>query len=132
MPTEPPAVQEPSGGQRAGEIPWEPPGFLPRADLLAELDRPGARVLVLHAVSGAGATQLAAAYARARLAQGWRLVAWVSARDTGSLLGGLAAVADALGLPDRGTAQEPDRPGDRWSGAGWRRTGNAACSSSTT
>ena len=110
-PEVPAAVHEPVGGQRAGEIPGEPPDFLPRADLLAELDRPDARVLVLQSVSGAGATQLAAAYARARLAQGWRLVAWVSARDTGSLLGGLAAVADALGLPERGTARERSDPG---------------------
>jgi len=108
---EAPAAREPSGGQCAGEIPREPPGFLPRTDLLTELDRPGARVLVLHGVSGAGATQLAAAYARARLAQGWRLVAWVSARDTGSLLGGLAAAADTLGLPDPGATQDRTDPG---------------------
>ena len=61
-------MHEPAGGQRAGEIPGEPPDFVPRADLLAELDRPDARVLVLQSVSGAGATQVAAAYARARLA----------------------------------------------------------------
>src|SRR5438552_10068525 len=111
-PREDPAeAHEPSGGQQAGAIPREPPDFLPRPDLLAELDRSDARVLVLHSVSGAGATQLAAAYARARLAEGWRLVAWVSAGDTGTLLGGLAAIADALGLSEPATAQDRTDPG---------------------
>ena len=53
-----------------GDIPVEPPGFRPRAGLLAELDRAGARVSVIHAATGLqglGATQLAAAYARAKL-----------------------------------------------------------------
>ena len=86
-----------------GEIPVEPPGFQPRAGLLAELDRAGARVSVIHAgtgLHGLGATQLAGAYARAKLEAGWRLVAWVSAADTDSLLAGLAAVAEAAGLTD--------------------------------
>ena len=84
-----------------GDIPVEPPGFRPRAGLLADLDRAGARVSVIHAGTGrhgVGATQLAAAYARAKLGAGWRLVAWVNGTDTGSLLAGLAAVADATGL----------------------------------
>ena len=86
-----------------GDIPVEPPGFLPRVTLLAELDRAGARVSVIRAATGlpgVGATQLAAAYARAKLEAGWRLVAWVNGADTGSLLAGLAAVADATGLAD--------------------------------
>ena len=114
---DPPEAHEPSGGQQAGAIPREPPDLLPRPDLLAELDRPDARVLVLHSVTGAGTTQLAAAYARARLAEGWRLVAWVSAWDTGTLLGGLAAIADALGLSEPATAQDRADPGQmlrRW------------------
>jgi RNA polymerase sigma factor (sigma-70 family) len=86
-----------------GDIPREPPGFLPRPDLLAKLDRAGTRVAVIHAVTGLrglGATQLAAAYARAKLAADWRLVAWVNAADSGSLQAGLAAVADAMALTD--------------------------------
>jgi tetratricopeptide (TPR) repeat protein len=86
-----------------GEIPREPPGFQPRPDLLAELDGvdAGARaVRLLTGIAGAGKTQLAAAYARAKLAADWRLVAWVNAGTAGTLLAGLTAVADATGLTD--------------------------------
>ena len=102
------------GGRRpgppvvAGDVPQEPAGFQPRADLLAELDAPPpgrGRVRVVHAVTGmrgVGKTQLAAAYARARIYEQWRLVAWVNAETTAALLGGLAEVAVALRL-DTGT-----------------------------
>jgi RNA polymerase sigma factor (sigma-70 family) len=84
-----------------GGIPAEPRGFRLRNSLLAELDQPGARVSVIHPKAGRqglGATQLAAAYARAKLAAGWRLVAWVNAGDAPSTQAGLAAVAEAAGL----------------------------------
>src|ERR1700729_1346033 len=101
-------AEAPSHQVVVGDIPAEPPGFLPRADLLAELDRPDTRVSLIHATAGLhglGTTQLAAAYARAKLEAGWRLVAWVNAADTGSLLAGLAAVADATGLTDDDSGQ---------------------------
>ena len=90
-----------------GGVPRESPGFAPRASLLAQLDGPGSVVHAVTGMRGAGTTQLAAEYARAKLADGWRLVAWVHAEDTATLQAGLAAVADAAGLSEGSTGQDP-------------------------
>jgi tetratricopeptide (TPR) repeat protein len=88
-----------------GDIPAQRPGLQPRPALLRQLNRASQepRATVLTGICGAGKSQLAAAYARARLAGGWRLVAWVNARDSERLLAGMAAIAEATGPPDAGS-----------------------------
>src|SRR5580704_11909712 len=91
-----------SGEIVVGAVPRQLSGFLPRPALLAQLawaHQRGSVVQVVTGLPGAGKTHLAAAYARARLAADWRLVAWVQAGNAGNLLAGLSAVADAAGLP---------------------------------
>lgn len=98
----------PNGQVVVGGIPAQRSGLQPRPVLLAQLDLAGQGppVVTLTGSPGAGKSLLAAAYARARLAEGWRLIAWVNARDGQSLLAGLAAVAEAA-LP----ADDRSRPG---------------------
>jgi hypothetical protein len=90
-----------------GDIPASWLGLQPRPALLAQLKRYSQPLpVVLTGTRGAGKTQLAAAFARAKLADRWRLIAWVNARDSETLQAGLAAVADAAGLSVGGS-----RPG---------------------
>lgn len=97
------------GGDRVvvGDIPREPTAFLNRPEQLnALLDQPPGRlVAVVFAVTGirgVGKSQLAAACARRRLGQGWRVVAWLNAEDRGHLLAGFEQLARALGLTEEG------------------------------
>lgn len=95
-----------------GDIPAPPPGLQPRPALLAQLNRASQKPpVVLTGVWGAGKTQLAATYARARLADSWRLIAWINARNSETLLAGLAAVAEAAGLLAGGSRQGPAETG---------------------
>ena len=114
---EPPARTTANDQVVVGDIPALRPDFQPRATLLAQLNRASQESLVvLTGTCGVGKTQLAAAYARARLADGWRLVAWVNARDSETLLAGLAAVAEAAHL-----SSGESRPGVAHAGQAVRR-----------
>ena len=91
-----------------GDIPASRLGLQPRPALLARLNRASQGTpVVLTGARGAGKTQLAATYARAKLADNWRLIAWVNARNSETLLAGLAAVAEAAGLSAGGSRPDP-------------------------
>jgi tetratricopeptide (TPR) repeat protein len=95
-----------------GDIPASRLGLQPRPALLARLNRASQGTpVVLTGASGAGKTQLAATYARAKLADNWRLIAWVNARNSETLRAGLTAVADATGLLVGGSRPGPDDAG---------------------
>jgi hypothetical protein len=109
-----------------GEVPGLPLGFVARdlVDTLAVAAATG-RAAVVCAVTGlrgVGKTQLAAAYARQRMTDGWGLIGWIDAESRQSLVLGLAAVAERLGVADPGGDSEKSagrlrdhlqsRPGD--------------------
>jgi tetratricopeptide (TPR) repeat protein len=87
-----------------GEIPREPPAFVTRGMMNRLADAAGrGRVAVVCAVTGlrgVGKTQLAAAYARARVGAGCGLVGWVNAETPDTLMAGLARIADRMGVAD--------------------------------
>ncbi len=90
-----------------GDVPSGSVGYRERKDLLAKLERPprgrgASRIQSVTGMLGVGKTALAAEYARARHADGWRLVAWINASDTTAILSGLAQVASKLGLRPEG------------------------------
>jgi tetratricopeptide (TPR) repeat protein len=96
--------QADAGQVVTGNIPWTPPHFveplmLPR--LLGEAG--GSAIFAVTGQRGAGKTQLAAAYARQRSADGW-LVAWIDAETPELLANGIIGLADALGI---GSADVP-------------------------
>ncbi|MFG1965398.1 tetratricopeptide repeat protein [Nonomuraea sp. NPDC049028] len=59
-------------------------------------------VTVLTGIPGAGKTMAAASYARARQAEGWRLVFWLSAQSADQIQAGLSSLAHHLNLPQEG------------------------------
>jgi hypothetical protein len=72
---------------------------------------PATQVVVLTGPSGVGKTQLAAGYARARMAEGWPMVAWINAGSHEEMVAGLLEFADALSLrvPEEGSARALER-----------------------
>jgi tetratricopeptide (TPR) repeat protein len=91
-----------------GEVPREPRAFQPRPDLSEQLASAG-NVAVVKALTGArgvGKTQLAAAYVRAKIAEGWPVVGWIAAEEPSQVLAGLERLSGALGLESHGDDSE--------------------------
>ncbi len=93
-----------------GDIPQQSTAYQDRPGLLDALTGGtpvGARVVfAVTGLRGTGKTQVAAALARRRLAEGWPVVAWVDASSQASLLAGYGELAAAAGLAGDG----PDSP----------------------
>jgi tetratricopeptide (TPR) repeat protein len=92
------------GAVVVGEIPRQAQAFVERETVqrLAEA-LGGAGVAVVCALTGlrgVGKTQVAAAYARSRVAAGDGLVGWVNAESRDDLLSGLARIAQRVGVAD--------------------------------
>jgi tetratricopeptide (TPR) repeat protein len=91
-----------SGSVVVGDIPQEPMAFQERPDLLdALINSKGQQPIVVFAVTGlrgVGKSQLAAACARRRLAEHWRVVAWIDSEERAQLLAGFDQLAGELGL----------------------------------
>ena len=80
---ESPAPKMADGQVVVGDIPAPRQGLKPRPALLTQLNRASQGLpLVLTGTSGVGKSQLAATYARARLVDGWRLVAWIERQQS--------------------------------------------------
>ncbi|WP_446214006.1 FxSxx-COOH system tetratricopeptide repeat protein [Micromonospora sp. IBSANI012] len=105
-----PALVTPPGDPRrtrpqivVGDLPGEAVAWQERIEVMERLRVVGGtgQTAVVCAVTGqrgTGKTQLAAAYARACVAQGWPVVVWVAAETVGGVLAGLDVVAAAAGV----------------------------------
>ena len=72
-------------------------------------------VQVLTGPKGAGKTQIAAAYARSRIRDGWPLVAWIAAETPDRLLVGMSELAREAGVHDPdGDSEESARRARRF------------------
>jgi tetratricopeptide (TPR) repeat protein len=92
-----------AGRVAIGEVPRRSVAFQERPEILRKLTVPAPDagtppVFAVTGLRGAGKSQVAAACARRRLDDGWRMVAWLNAEDQEQLLDGFAQLAAALGL----------------------------------
>lgn len=97
-----------------GDIPGVPPAFVHREtfeQLSTVLDEHHVAVVcALTGMRGVGKTQLAAAYARAKIASGCSVVGWINADTDDNLLDGLSRLAGALNVADpEGDSRESAR-----------------------
>ena len=95
----------PPGPVVVGQIPQPAPSFQPRPELLTVMTGQSPKtgspvVFAVSGIRGVGKSQLAAEYARQRLTESWRVVAWVAADDRDALVTGLARIATALQLSE--------------------------------
>ncbi|MGO9506380.1 MAG: tetratricopeptide repeat protein [Mycobacterium sp.] len=99
-----PSKEPASAAVVVGEIPRPPQGFVVRDTVQRVADTLGAAevaaVCALTGLRGVGKTQVAAAYARSRVAAGDGLVGWVNAESRDDLLAGLARIAQRVGVGD--------------------------------
>jgi hypothetical protein len=106
--TVPPAPEQARpAGIVVGDIPGEAVAWQDRSGPLDRLRHlaDGGRPAVVTAVTGQrgiGKTQVSAAYARQRIAQGWPVVVWISAETEVSLLTGLDRLAGEAGVRQPG------------------------------
>jgi tetratricopeptide (TPR) repeat protein len=83
-----------------GDIPQEPQAFNKRIELLKRLTKLSSnlQIYTLVGMRGVGKSQLAGAVARKRIAQRWRVIAWLNAENKAYLLADFRQVAIRLGL----------------------------------
>ena len=94
-----------------GNLPIAAPSLQPRTNLLNRLRdlRQAGHTAVIATVTGArgvGKTQLAAAYAREALKDGWQFVVWLDAQTQDRIIPGLVDLARKVGIDTAG--RDPD------------------------
>lgn len=106
-----------------GEVPQQPPGFQPRADLMAALEPPGPQAGVIVVQPAAGMCGVGRSiWQRPTPGHGWAKdgSSWRGSmhKNIGDVLGGMAEVSRALGLITTGDERTAGLAVRRWLEAG--------------